>query len=102
MSHEHHHNHDAPVNDNSELPDYGSINASARRPKWFKTVSAKASSTHSRLPGLKNLPFPAVAIIALLIFVNICVWVAVGIVLVCSDTISTYSSLTIRSIIIRA
>ena len=78
----HHHHHDAHVND-AELPDDFSTDESARGPKWLKIVSAKASNTHSKVPGLKKLPFPAVAIIALLIFVNIAVWVAAGIVLVC-------------------
>lgn len=71
------------LNDNAELPDYDSVDGTLRGPSWFKTVSAKASSTHSRVPGLNKLPFPAVAIIALLIFVNIAAWVAAGIVLVC-------------------
>lgn len=41
----------------------------------------KGKTYHQRIPLLKLLPFPAVAIIAFLITVNIAVWIAVGIVL---------------------
>ena len=82
-----HHHHDAHVEHDGELPDDYSTDGSVRGPKWFKVMSMKASNTHSRVPGLKKLPFPAVAIIALLIFVNIIVWVAAGIILV---SVATY------------
>jgi hypothetical protein len=53
------------------------------RPSWLKAVSAKASNTHARVPGANKLPFPAFAIIVFLILVNIAVWIAAGVVLVC-------------------
>jgi high-affinity nickel-transport protein len=46
---------------------------------WLKT---KASGLHEKTPGIKHLPFSAVAIIVLLVFGNVAVWIAVGIVLV--------------------
>ena len=48
----------------------------------FKSWSNKVSNYHSRVPYLNKLPFPALAIIATLIVINVLVWVAVGIVLV--------------------
>ncbi|KAF1961568.1 high affinity nickel transport protein nic1 [Byssothecium circinans] len=47
----------------------------------LKTWSSKASTYHSRVPYLRKLPFPALAIITTLITVNLLTWVAVGIVL---------------------
>ncbi|KAL1305861.1 hypothetical protein AAFC00_004013 [Neodothiora populina] len=41
----------------------------------------KGQYYHQRIPFLKRLPLPAVAIISLLVTVNIAVWIAVGIVL---------------------
>ncbi|KZF21492.1 NicO-domain-containing protein [Xylona heveae TC161] len=46
-----------------------------------KTLKDRAVSYHGRVPVLRKLPFPAVAIILTLILVNALVWVAVGIVL---------------------
>ncbi|KAH7125493.1 high-affinity nickel transport protein-like protein [Dendryphion nanum] len=46
----------------------------------FKLFS-KASTYHSRIPYLRKLPFPAIAIILTLILVNVLVWAAVGAVL---------------------
>lgn len=46
---------------------------------------------HSRIPYLRRLPFPAIAIILTLIMVNLLVWAAVGIVLVRSANISVTS-----------
>jgi high-affinity nickel-transport protein len=46
---------------------------------WLKS---KASCLQKRVPGIRELPLPAVSIIVLLIFVNVAVWIAVGIVLV--------------------
>jgi high-affinity nickel-transport protein len=71
------------VNENAQLPE---LNADQSRLSWIELVSAKATNTHERLPGLKKLPFPAVAIIVFLIIVNIAVWVAAGIVLVRSPS----------------
>ncbi|KAI9712095.1 MAG: hypothetical protein M1820_001804 [Bogoriella megaspora] len=52
-----------------------------RSPKFLRTLSAKASDYHGRVPGIRKLPFPAVAIIVALIVANLCVWIAAGIVL---------------------
>jgi high-affinity nickel-transport protein len=59
------------------------MDESGAKPPFFRNVSNKASQYHSRVPYLQRLPFPAIAIIATLIVVNILVWAAVGIVLVC-------------------
>lgn len=48
----------------------------------YRTLTAKATEYHDKVPGIRKLPFPAVAIIVMLIVVNICVWIAAGIVLV--------------------
>ncbi|KAF2270084.1 high affinity nickel transport protein nic1 [Lojkania enalia] len=51
------------------------------KPSFFRDFSNKASTYHSRVPYLRKLPFSAIAIIVTLIFVNLLVWAAVGIVL---------------------
>ncbi|KAF2027996.1 NicO-domain-containing protein [Setomelanomma holmii] len=51
------------------------------KPSFFRSVSAKASHYHSRVPYIQKLPFPAIAIIVTLIVVNLLTWAAVGIVL---------------------
>ncbi|KAF2100613.1 high affinity nickel transport protein nic1, partial [Rhizodiscina lignyota] len=43
--------------------------------------SQKLASYHGKLPGLRKLPFPAIAIILFLILVNVIAWAAIGIVL---------------------
>ncbi|EEH40153.2 hypothetical protein PAAG_02208 [Paracoccidioides lutzii Pb01] len=45
------------------------------------TLLRKARRSHSRVPGLRKIPLPALAIILLIAGVNALVWVAVGIVL---------------------
>lgn len=47
--------------------------------------SRKAEGYHDRVPVLGKLPFRSVAIIALLVVVNICVWIGCVIVLVLLD-----------------
>jgi Flp pilus assembly protein TadB len=47
---------------------------------WIKN---KASGLHQKVPGIRKLPFSAVAIILFLIFINVAVWIIVAIVLVC-------------------
>lgn len=44
------------------------------------TFRRRATALHNKTPGLKALPFEAVAIITFLILVNIIVWIAAGIV----------------------
>ncbi|KAK0660620.1 High-affinity nickel transport protein nic1 [Lasiodiplodia hormozganensis] len=48
---------------------------------FLGNVSKKAEMYHGRVPYLRRLPFPALAIIILIALVNAAVWVAVGIVL---------------------
>ena len=48
--------------------------------KW--EIVRKAEKTHSRVPGLRKIPLPAIGIILLVALVNILVWVAVGVVMV--------------------
>lgn len=48
--------------------------------KWG--IVRKAEKTHSRVPGLRKIPLPAIGIILLVALVNVLVWIAVGIVLV--------------------
>ena len=48
-------------------------------------VGTKAVALHRRIPGLRKLPWPAVAIILTLAAVNAITWAAVGIVLVRID-----------------
>jgi len=61
----------------------GVLEAEEGRLSLFKNFSKRASLAHSRVPYLSKLPFAAVAIIITLIIVNILVWAAVGVVLVC-------------------
>jgi high-affinity nickel-transport protein len=49
----------------------------------FSILSKRAFEYHSRVPYISKLPFPAIAIIVALIAVNLVVWAAVGVVLVC-------------------
>ncbi|KAF2456475.1 high-affinity nickel-transport protein-domain-containing protein [Lineolata rhizophorae] len=51
------------------------------RPGFFGNVSYKAALYHERVPGVRKLPFPAVAVIIALIAVNVIVWAAVGVIL---------------------
>lgn len=54
---------------------------------FLGNVSKKAAMYHGRVPYLRRLPFPALAIIILIALVNAAVWVAVGIVLVSNTCI---------------
>lgn len=47
-----------------------------------KQLLQKGQPHHERIPYLRNLPLPAIAIVALLVVVNMLVWAAVGVVLV--------------------
>lgn len=49
--------------------------------RLVQKLGAKGRAYHERIPLLKQLPFPAIAIITLLVVVNIVVWIIVGIVL---------------------
>jgi high-affinity nickel-transport protein len=75
-----------PTMANSRPPSIDTADVPDPKPSFFHNVSAKASHYHARVPYLQKLPFPAIAIIATLIVVNLLVWAAVGIVLVCLTT----------------
>ncbi|KAJ5885835.1 hypothetical protein N7504_011671 [Penicillium tannophilum] len=50
--------------------------------KWsLQPLIRKAERSHSRMPGIRKIPLRAIAIIALIAFVNIIVWAAAAIVL---------------------
>ncbi|KAL1588895.1 hypothetical protein WHR41_02667 [Cladosporium halotolerans] len=51
------------------------------KPPIVHRMRKKASACHERIPYLRRLPGPAIAIVLLLVFVNILVWIACGIVL---------------------
>ena len=52
--------------------------------KWtLKTFIRRVERSHSRVPGLRKVPFRALGIIAFIAFLNVVVWIAAGIVLVC-------------------
>lgn len=48
----------------------------------YKRLHDRAITSHARIPILKRLPFPAIAIILALVLANCLVWMGVGIVLV--------------------
>jgi nickel/cobalt transporter (NiCoT) family protein len=50
-------------------------------PSNLKRFLHKAKKHHTRLPGIRRVPFPALGIISLLVVVNIAVWIIAGIVL---------------------
>lgn len=52
--------------------------------KWSpKVLIQRAERSHSRVPFLRKIPFRAVAIILFIALLNVIVWIAAGIVLVC-------------------
>ena len=55
------------------------------KPSFFRHASNKVSTYHAQTPYLRRLPFPVIAIIITLITVNLLVWAAVAIVLVCKE-----------------
>ena len=48
----------------------------------YLRLKNRSKHYHAKIPVLKRLPFPSIAIISLLVVVNILVWIVVGIVLV--------------------
>ena len=50
--------------------------------QWRAQVENRSSQIHGGIPGLRKLPLPALAIIAVLVLVNMLCWAAVGAVLV--------------------
>ncbi|KAJ5765261.1 hypothetical protein N7520_004820 [Penicillium odoratum] len=50
--------------------------------KWsLQPLIRKVERSHSRMPGIRKIPFRAIAIITLIAFLNIIVWVAAAVVL---------------------
>lgn len=50
--------------------------------RFSATVEGRAKHYHGRVPGFRNVPLPVIGIIALLVLINMLVWVAAGVVLV--------------------
>ena len=50
-------------------------------PEVKKTIHKNVVAIHTRTPGIRKLPFPAVSIIVALVIANALAWAAVGIVL---------------------
>ncbi|RAL15226.1 HoxN/HupN/NixA family nickel/cobalt transporter [Aspergillus homomorphus CBS 101889] len=58
--------------DNSDMPDR----------KWTtKAFFKQAEKSHSRLPGIRKIPLPAIGIILFIALINVVVWIAAAIVL---------------------
>ena len=54
--------------------------------KWsLQPLLRSAKRSHSKMPGIRKIPLRAIGIIAFIAFLNIIVWVAAAIVLVCFD-----------------
>ena len=58
-----------------------SIDGGVRDYSFFNKLHTKAVFYHGKTPGIAKLPFPVVAIILLLVFINLLVWAAAGILL---------------------
>jgi len=59
----------------------GSIEEGSQNAIYLR-LKNRSQRYHAKIPVLKRLPFPSIAIISLLVLVNILVWIIVGIVLV--------------------
>lgn len=53
--------------------------------KWItaKSLIRRAEHEHSRLPGIRKIPLRSIGVILLVALVNVIVWIAVAVVLVC-------------------
>lgn len=52
--------------------------------KWSPRLLIRhAESSHSRLPGIRKIPLRALAVILLVAVLNVLVWIAAAVVLVC-------------------
>jgi hypothetical protein len=47
-----------------------------------ESLLRKAESSHSKMPGIRRVPLPAIGIIFFIALINVVVWVGVAIVLV--------------------
>ncbi|KAB8259790.1 high-affinity nickel-transport protein-domain-containing protein [Aspergillus pseudonomiae] len=53
-----------------------------KKGKWTpKSLIRHAERSHRRIPGVRKIPFPALAIILFIAFINVVVWIAAAIVL---------------------
>lgn len=59
----------------------GLLDEGGNRPKRFDKLKAKAEYYHEKIPFIRQLPGPAIAIILFIATINVVVWVACGIVL---------------------
>jgi high-affinity nickel-transport protein len=60
--------------------------ASETKSKWTaESLLRRAERSHRRLPGIRKIPLPAIAIILFVAFMNVVVWIAAAIVLVCRN-----------------
>ncbi|KAF7194527.1 High-affinity nickel transport protein nic1 [Pseudocercospora fuligena] len=57
------------------------MESSTLKSPLLRKLQSQADAYHQRIPWIRKLPGPAIAIILLLVFVQIIVWIAVGIVL---------------------
>ncbi|KAM0090689.1 hypothetical protein ACP6JD_005948 [Aspergillus fumigatus] len=56
---------------------------SETKSKWTaESLLRRAERSHRRLPGIRKIPLPAIAIILFVAFINVVVWIAAAIVLV--------------------
>lgn len=78
--------------------------------KWsLQPLIRHAERSHSRMPGIKRIPLRAIGIIFFIALLNVVVWIAAAIVLVClkyrstcwSRELTLSSSTTIRTFILR-
>ncbi|GAB7339992.1 hypothetical protein MBLNU457_6501t1 [Dothideomycetes sp. NU457] len=61
-----------------DLADYHETNTPPKKSYWAK-LNHKATTYHPRLPLLRRIPLPALAIITLLITINLLIWAIVSI-----------------------
>ncbi|CAK97137.1 uncharacterized protein An12g04470 [Aspergillus niger] len=71
-----------PPSPNPSHASEGNGRSDAVGSKWnIKKFVKQAERSHRRLPGLKKVPLPAIAIILFIAFINVVVWIAAAIVL---------------------
>lgn len=67
--------------------------------RWsLKPLLRHAERSHKRMPGIRKIPFRAIAIIAFIAFINIIVWVAAAIVLVSQVSIVYRNTIFVHNI----
>lgn len=82
-----------PPSPNPSHASEGNGRSDAVGSKWnIKKFVKQAERSHRRLPGLKKVPLPAIAIILFIAFINVVVWIAAAIVLVCMTLLMIIST----------